>query len=107
MARYVFRFQGDGQHIHNGVPIKKGEEFEINHDIRQKHPDGYERFELVEEDSQAQPSTDDSPDEQQPRSRLYVHHRGRGWYDVINEATGERVNEVTLRHDAAVKLAEE
>jgi len=121
MATYRFRFMGDGATRYMGQTLKKGDELTLNFDIRQQHPNGSQRYQLIEEDSgkrrtsqrntaakNNEPETMETDERAaEPRSQLYIRARGRGWYDVVNEATGERLNQSSLRYDDALKLTEE
>jgi len=121
MATYRFRFIGDGATRHMGQMLKRGDELTLNFDIRQHHPNGHQRYQLIEEDSEKrrtsqrntaaknnEPETMETDERAaEPRSQLVIQPRGRGWYDVVNEATEEKLNSVSLRYDDALKLTEE
>ena len=46
------------------------------------------------------------PSEPEPTQRLFAKHAGGGRYNVINEATGKRINDVTLSKEEAQSLAD-
>lgn len=48
---------------------------------------------------------DPNPPAPQPSVGLRVHPRGGGWFDVINDTTGDAVNDRPMRFDAASELA--
>lgn len=129
MSKFRFKFNGPGQHMHDGKMLKKGDEFSVNYDIRKRHADGETRFTLVEKDSQkrrtsgnqtetAETSEADQTDQtqeekdedllsQDSRSNLEIVSKGGGWYDVVDSDTEKAVNETSLRYEDAVALAGE
>ncbi len=47
----------------------------------------------------------ESPPLPKPITGLRLVERAGGWFDVINEATGEKINDTAVREDAAYALA--
>jgi hypothetical protein len=63
-----------------------------------------DKFELLESEAAKQDPA--NPPEQKP-SHLEVRHKGGGWYDVVNTATGQKINSTALNYTQANSMVEE
>ena len=53
----------------------------------------------------AEPAADKEPDDELPKNNFTVKHVGGGRYNVINESTGEPINDEALDRGSAYALA--
>lgn len=96
MAIYRVR-KGCGPHVHNGERYAPGDTFEAE-------PAGVENFgdKLERLDTESAPNLQPKD----PGAALLLRPRGAGWFDVVNPATGQPINERGLRKAEAEQLAE-
>lgn len=84
-----------GAFYHKGNVYRVGDVVEIDHYVIRHFRDQFEP--LKPEDAE--------PPEPEPEVRLHPVHVMAGWYDVINEATGRKINDKRLRKEDAYALA--
>ena len=84
---------GVGKHyvLGRGLPLLPGEEITCDEGDIAAFMD---KFEVV--------TAQDHPE---PTEGLRIEHRGGGWFDVVNSATGRAINSAPMRRDDADSLA--
>jgi len=90
-----WRKTGGGEFRLGGRTIKSGEVFRAK---PRQIPKAF-RDVIIPLDNIEEPAPE-------PKSAFAVKSRGGGWYDVVNQETGHRMNDNALREDQAKELAD-
>lgn len=101
MAKY--RLKPGLQHQKGGRAIRPGQVVELSPNEAKAFGD---KFEFVEGDDEFKPLAE-IEEEHGHQSHLQKHHKGGGWYDVINTLSGQKINDRALSSEDADSLLEE